>query len=83
MNRRSFISNTTLKSILLTSGFPVVVQSCSKSKNKSFSVSNSLHKKGNSIMPIWKCALELNSDRKITSGSEKALADASVSRPNH
>ena len=76
MNRRNFISKTALKSLMLSSGFPLAVQSCSKSKNKSSSVSDSLHKKGNSTMSTWKCALELNSDRKITSGSEKALADA-------
>ena len=76
MKRRNFIKQTALQTLMLSSGLPLTMQTGFKPLNSGKKERGSSHEKEELSKSGWKCILELDSERKIISGSEKALADA-------
>ena len=75
MKRRSFIKQTALQTFLLSAGLPLMAQSGFKPVNSGTTVHGGSREKRQLNKSGWKCVLELDSDRRIISGSEEALAD--------
>lgn len=76
MNRRRFITQTASQTMMLSLGFPFTAQSRSSAMNTHTPVQKGAQERQGLTYSGWKPVLELNSERKIISGSEKSMADA-------